>query len=58
MLVTVAPSSASSAACQPDPVPTSSARSPGRTSTSSSMWATTSGWEMVWPPPIGSGSFS
>ena len=51
-------SRASSAACQPEPVPTSSTCSSPCSASSSHMRPTTSGWEIVCPAPIGSGSLS
>ena len=51
-------SSDSNAAWYPDPVPTSSTRSLGRSSSASSIRATTTGCEIVCPPPIGSATFS
>ena len=49
MLTTWAPQAAMTAAWYPDPVPTSSADSPARSSSASTTTATISGWLIVWP---------
>ena len=56
--VTCAPIAASTAACQPQPVPISSTRAPGFSASSSVISATMKGCEIVCPWPIGSGRFS
>src|ERR1051325_6008890 len=53
MVTTSPPSSASTAAWYPEPVPTSSTLCPGRTSSASQMRATMYGCEIVWPSPMG-----
>src|SRR5829696_1816148 len=58
MLHTSAARYESNAAWYPEPVPTSSTRSSPRSSSSSHIRATTSGWEIVCPEPMGSATLS